>query len=68
MVRARRFDNAEEILEIPISYEDRGKEKGRKEGKKEVALEMLQKGMDLSLIVEVTRLSLQDVEDLKSQL
>ncbi|GIN69670.1 hypothetical protein J14TS2_01450 [Bacillus sp. J14TS2] len=32
------------IMEIPISYEEKGKAIGEKSGKREVAVEMLKKG------------------------
>src|SRR5690625_3102279 len=49
MREARELEGAEEILEIPISYEERGKEigreEGREEGKTEVALGLLKEGV-----------------------
>ncbi|MEI3611374.1 hypothetical protein [Pseudogracilibacillus sp. SO30301A] len=72
MDEARRLDEADEILEIPISYEERGKKKGLEEGlergKKEVALELLKKGLDIDLIVEATKLSLDEIKKLQKQL
>lgn len=62
---------AEKILEIPISYEEKGKELGKeigKEiGKKEVAMEMLKKGLDVNLIAEVTHLKREEIEGLKER-
>lgn len=54
---------AEKILEIPISYEEKGKELG----KKEVAMEMLKKGLDVNLIAEVTHLNREEIEGLKER-
>ena len=84
MNETRRLEDTEEVLEIPISYEEKGKQKGLKEGlekglekglveglekgKKEVALEMLKKGLDIDLIMETTKLSLEEIEQLKKQL
>ena len=80
MNRARKLEDAEEILEIPISYEEKGKQKGlkegkregkregKKEGKKEVALELLKRGLDIDFIMETTKLSLDEIEQLKKQL
>lgn len=85
MEEARRYEDADEILEIPISYEERGKKKGLEEGKKvgleqgkkegmeeglergkkEVALELLKKGLDIELIMEVTNLSLDELKKLQ---
>ncbi|MEI3611375.1 Rpn family recombination-promoting nuclease/putative transposase [Pseudogracilibacillus sp. SO30301A] len=72
MEEARRLDEADEILEIPISYEERGKKKGLEEGlergKKEVALKLLKKGLDIYLIMEATKLSLDEIKKLQKQL
>lgn len=65
---ARELENAEEILEIPISYEERGKEIGRVEEKKELALRMLEKGMDIELIQEITAFTLDEIESLRKLL
>ncbi len=73
MKEAKKLDNAEEILELPISYEERGKEIGQKIGKEErraeerirVARNMLLKGLDIQLIIETTMLSTEEIEALK---
>ncbi|MDR2105082.1 MAG: Rpn family recombination-promoting nuclease/putative transposase [Deferribacteraceae bacterium] len=44
------------------------RKEGKAEGKAEVALEMLQKGMDISLISELTNLSISEIETLKTKL
>jgi len=67
------FDDAEEILKIPISYEEKGKEIGRKEGleegiakgRKEVALELLKEGAPIALIKKTTKLNIEEIEKLK---
>lgn len=76
----KHMDNADKIMEIPISYEEKGKEIGREEGKKEgkeegkgegirlVAQEMLRKGMEIKLIAEVTKLTEEELEILKRKL
>ena len=46
---------------------EEGKEKGREEGKEEVALRMLQQGMDLQLIAQITDLSIQQLQKLKNK-
>ncbi|WP_144463694.1 hypothetical protein [Siminovitchia fortis] len=56
------FEN--EFMELPISYE----EKGRMEGKKVVALQMLQKGLSIDLIVEITQLDKEEIEKLLDKL
>lgn len=77
---ASKLKNAEEVLELPISYEERGKKIGREEGlekglaegrikeRKEVARNMLNKGLDIELIKDITKLSLDEIEQLKKQL
>ena len=77
---AKKLENAEEILELPISYEERGKKIGREEGlqeglqegllegRKEVALEMLREGLNVELIMKTTKLSLDDIQQLKKRL
>lgn len=48
--------------------ETRGREAGRTEEKKEIALGMLQKGLPISLIAEITRLSEAEIEALSKQM
>lgn len=84
MEEIKQLDNADKIMELPISYEERGiakgkeigekvgKEIGREIGKqigiKEVALEMLRKGMSVELIAEVTHLEKEEIERLRETL
>lgn len=68
MEEIRHMDDADRIMEIPISYEERGKEIGREEGIQSVALKMLRKGMAIDLIVEVTALPKKEIEALKQKL
>lgn len=79
-----KFENAEEILKIPISYEARvkaiGREEGLKEGhkkgleagleagKKEVALKMLKEGLADDQIMKFTQLKKETIDELKKQL
>jgi hypothetical protein len=57
-------DDADRIMEIPISYE----EKGKKEGRKEVALEMLKEGFAINAISKVTHLAKEEIESMKKAL
>ncbi|GEN30118.1 hypothetical protein HNQ35_000176 [Cerasibacillus quisquiliarum] len=58
MEEVRKMDDAEKILELPISYEERGIKKGLEKGietgvergKKEVAFEMLKEGASIEFI------------------
>ena len=55
---------AEQILELPNSWWN----KGRKEGIREVSLEMVKKGLSIEFIAEVTKLDDKEILDLKSTL
>src|SRR5690625_991614 len=46
MKEARKLDNAEEVLEITVSYEEKGREKGREEGLEEGLEEGIEKGLE----------------------
>ncbi|QKY68733.1 transposase [Lentibacillus sp. CBA3610] len=67
----KRMDEADKIMEIPISYEEKGKEKGKEIGKaeekKEVAFKMLNKGSSIDFIAEVTGLDHEEIEALKER-
>lgn len=72
MKEIRDLPEAEKILEIPISYEEKGKELGRKEGRvegvKQVAMEMIKEGASLEFISKVTKLTMEELEKLKKHL
>ncbi|PAV27605.1 hypothetical protein CIL05_21160 [Virgibacillus profundi] len=72
MAEVEKLPVAEKIMEIPISYEEKGKEIGKKEGEaigvKKVAIEMLKKGLNMDLIVEVTHMDVEEIRELKEQL
>lgn len=71
MAEARKFEEAEEILEIPISYEEKGKEIGRKEGrlkeKIDVAQALIKEGVSKDIIMKTTKLSLTEIERLEQK-
>ncbi|MGY0691481.1 Rpn family recombination-promoting nuclease/putative transposase [Virgibacillus sp. FSP13] len=64
----KQLDDADKILELPISYEERGIEKGKEIGEqsgvKKVAREMLKKGLSVELIAEVTHLEKGEIQRL----
>lgn len=68
MEEIRHMDEADRIMEIPISYEKKGIEKGRDEGIKEVALNMLKSGAPIKYIKEVTNLASKEIEELRKKL
>lgn len=83
MAEVEKLPDAEKIMELPISYEERGIRKGREEGKaegkaegkvegevegiKKVALEMLRKGASIDFIVEVTHMDVKEIKKLNEQ-
>lgn len=68
MDEARKLDNAEEVFEFTISYEEKGKEIGKelgKElGKKEVALNLLHEGFSIEKVAELTGLDEEEIRKL----
>src|SRR5690625_1846414 len=72
MEEIKKNPEAEKIFEIPISYEEKGKEIGKeigKElGKKEVVIEMLKEGSDLNFISKVTQFDIDEIKEIKQQL
>ncbi len=60
---------AEQILKLPNSWIEkgieRGIEKGKMEEKKKIALEMLKEGLSMDLIIKVTHLSNEEIENLR---
>lgn len=83
MVEINRMDESEDIMHLPISWEERGIKKGeelgrklgRSEGKvegkieaiKEVALELLRQGTAVEFIAKVTHLDIKEIEKLKRE-
>lgn len=69
MEEIQNLPDAEKIMELPISYEERGKkigrQEGKQEGKQEVAFQMLKKDLPLDLIVEVTQIDRHEIERLR---
>ena len=67
----KRMDEADKIMEIPISYEEKGKKIGEKVGKekgiKEVAIKMLKEGSSIEFITKVTGLYQEEIEALKER-
>lgn len=61
MDEASKLLGADQIFEIPISYEEKGKEIV----KKEMVIEMLKEGIDLKLIEKVSHLVIEEIKQLK---
>src|SRR5699024_1219931 len=64
MDEVRKLPEADQIFEIPISYEEKGKEIA----KKEMVIEMLKEGMDLKLIEKVSHLDIDEIKHLKQKI
>lgn len=64
----KKLEDADEILEIPNVYVERGKEIGREEGREVVALEMLKEGFSIEKVIKLTRLNKDRIEQLKEEL
>lgn len=76
----KKLDNSDEILEIPVLYSERmkaigreegrqeGRQEGRKEEREEVAIEMLKDGLTIERVMKYSRLSRDQVEQLKNGL
>ena len=68
MDEVRKLPEADQVFEIPISYEEKGKEIGKEIGVRKVAVEMLKKNVDPNFIAEVTHLDIDEIVVLKQQL
>jgi len=68
MDEVSKLPEADQIFEIPISYEEKGKEIGKEIGVRKVAVEMLKKDVDPNFIAEVTHLDIDEIVVLKQQL
>ena len=71
MKEINELENAEEILKLPNSWEERGIEKGIEKGIEEgierVALEMIKEGFPIDVIAKVTHLDRQEIESIQKQ-
>ena len=68
MAEVNKLPEADKIFEIPISYEEKGKEIGKEIRTKEIAIQMLKKNLEVDFIAEVTELDIGEIEKLKQQL
>ncbi|TRM10725.1 hypothetical protein FH966_02770 [Lentibacillus cibarius] len=75
MKEVKKSPDVEKIMELPISYEEKGKEKGKEIGKeigkekaiKEMALAMISEGASIAFIAKVTQLSKEEIERLRQE-
>ena len=62
-------EKAEGRLKGQLEYQrEVGKKEGREEGIKQIALNMLSEGMDIEKIAKVTKLSIEEIQQLKSRI
>lgn len=67
MEQIKHIDEMDEILKLPISWEEKGIEKGKEEEKRKIASEMLKEGLPIEVIVKVTHLDKEEIEVLKKK-
>ena len=72
MKEINELDNAEEIFKLTNSWEEKGIEKGIEKGKRaekrKIALEMLKEGSSVDFVAKVTKLDIDEIEEMKAQL
>jgi len=76
MAEVEKLPEADEIMKLPISYEEKGIQKGKEIGKKEgeaqgvkkVAIEMLRNGLEVELIAKVTHMDVEEIKKFKEYL
>ncbi|ASK60724.1 hypothetical protein CFK37_00120 [Virgibacillus phasianinus] len=59
------LENADEILNLPNSWEERGIKKGIEKGIKQIANRMLEEGSSIDFISKITGLKKEEVEKLE---
>ncbi|WP_342746748.1 hypothetical protein [Virgibacillus phasianinus] len=67
MEEIKRVDEKDEILKLPISWEEKGIEKGRMDERKKIALDMLREGLPIDVIARITELDTKEIGALKKQ-
>ena len=72
MNEVNKLPEAEKIFEIPISYEEKGKEIGRQVGSaiamKKATIKMLNEELDIQLIAKVTGLDIKEIKEIQQEL
>jgi predicted transposase/invertase (TIGR01784 family) len=59
---------SEQIFKLPNTWREKGIVEGIQKEKKQTAIEMLKEGLSVELIAKVTKLSRDEIEDLKGNL
>ncbi|WP_325053268.1 transposase [Lentibacillus cibarius] len=67
MKEVKKSPDVEKIMELPISYEEKGKEKGKEKAIKEMALAMISEGASTAFIAKVTQLSEEEIDRLRQK-
>lgn len=67
MEEIKQVDEADDILKLPISWEEKGIEKGKKDERRKIALEMLKEDLPIEVIARITHLDKVEVEMLKKE-
>jgi predicted transposase/invertase (TIGR01784 family) len=63
---ARQAEIHDQVTRLESAREE-GKEEGKKEGIKELAIKLLNRGIDINVIIETSGLSRQEIEVLKAE-
>lgn len=64
MEKVKKMDESEEILDLPISWE----EKGKIQEKRNIAIEMLKEGIPIEMISKITHLDKDEIEKMRKTL
>lgn len=67
MTEINQMNESDEIMHLPISWEEKGKKVGREEGIEKVALAMLKEGSSVEFIAKVTQLDPDVIMKLKNE-
>lgn len=68
MEKIKQTEEAKEIMQLPVSWEEKGRSEGRLEEKRNIAMEMLKNGVSDSFVMKVTKLDKEELFELKKEI
>lgn len=68
MEKIKQTEEAKEIMQLPVSWEEKGRSEGRLEEKRNIAVEMLKNGVSDSFVMKVTKLDKEELFELKKEI
>ena len=70
MEEIKQLDNeeAEQIFKLPNSWREKGLKEGKMEEKRQIALEMLKEDLSVELVSKITKLTRDEIEELKKKI